>query len=232
MTTTLSHDEARRVYDRMGARHDLMSAWYEDRALDRIVEHGEFGHAHRVFEFGSGTGRFAERLLAGELPEDARYRAWDLSPRMVALARERLARFGERVEILHSDGSPPTSEPDASCDRFVSSYVFDLLSDADIDAVLAEAQRMLVPGGLLCVTSLASGCSGFAGVVGGLWSRIHAFRPTWVGGCRPIQLAPRLDPSRWRPRHVSQLAPLGLAIEVVVAERPADAGGGTPGTPG
>ena len=56
-------------------------------------------------------------------------------------------------------------------------------------------------------------------VVGGLWSRIHAFRPTWVGGCRPIELAPRLDPACWRPRHVSQLAPLGLAIEVVVAER-------------
>jgi hypothetical protein len=76
---------------------------------------------------------------------------------MVALARDRTERFGARATVVLSDGSPPLREPSEAYDRFVSCFVLDLLSDADIDAVLREAHRMLAPGGLLCLTSLATG---------------------------------------------------------------------------
>jgi len=106
---TLAPDQARRVYDRIGSLQDSQ-AFYEDRATDLLVEYGEFASARRVFEFGCGTGRFAARLLAQELPFEAAYDAVDLSPNMVRLAKERLAPFAPRVRVEVSDGGPGVPE--------------------------------------------------------------------------------------------------------------------------
>lgn len=214
----LSRDQARRVYDRIGARQDTQ-AFYEDRATAILVEHSHFGAAQRVFELGCGTGRFAQRLLSRQLPESARYRGVDLSPRMVALARERLAPFASRAEIVLSDGSPPTAEPTASCDRFVSNFVLDLLSEEDIAAVLREAHRMLQPEGLLCLSSLSTGRGLLSTLAARGWARVHAFRPALVGGCRPLDLLSWVPSQQWSIRHHAHLAPFGVPSEVVVAER-------------
>jgi hypothetical protein len=65
---------------------------------------------------------------------------------MVELAEARLVPFGSRAEVILTDGSPPTSEPATSGDRFVSNFVLDLLSEDDIGAVVREAHRILTPG--------------------------------------------------------------------------------------
>jgi ubiquinone/menaquinone biosynthesis C-methylase UbiE len=214
----LTREQARRVYDRIGAHQDSQ-AFYEDRATGLLIEHGEFGSAHRVLELGCGTGRFALRLLAEHLPADAHYRGLDLSPVMVRLAQERLAPFAARAEVVLTDGSPPAAEPTASRDRFVSSYVLDLLSEEDIAAVLREAHRILAPGGLLCLTSLSTGIGALSRFVSGTWSRVHALRPALVGGCRPLDLTAWVSSSAWLVRHHAKVAPFGVPSEVLVAER-------------
>jgi ubiquinone/menaquinone biosynthesis C-methylase UbiE len=218
LASVLSRDQARRVYDRIGARQDTQ-AFYEDRATALLIEHGDFDAAHRVLEFGCGTGRFAFRLLSEHLPADASYRALDLSPTMVRLARERLAPFGARAEVALTDGAPPTLEPPSSRDRFVSNYVLDLLSEADIVAVIGEAHRILAPGGLLCLSSLSSGEGVLSRLVSRAWSTVHAFRPALVGGCRPLDLLAWLPQGRWELRHHAKLAPYGVASEALVATR-------------
>lgn len=215
---TLTHEQARRVYDRIGARQDTQ-AFYEDRAVAILLEHGDFRSAKRVFELGCGTGRFARRLLSDYLSPTAAYRGVDLSPTMVALARGRLEPFGTRAEVILTDGSPPTIEPAASCDRFVSNFVLDLLSEADIAAVVREAHRMLVPGGLLCLTSLSIGHSVLSRSLSRLWAAVHAFSPALVGGCRPLDLLAYLPASSWVVRHRARLAPFGVPSEAIVAER-------------
>ena len=215
---TLSREQARRLYDRIGARQDTQ-AFYEDRATERILRHADFGSALRVLEFGCGTGRFAHRLLSRQLPADASYRGLDLSPTMVALARARLAPLGTRAEVALTDGSPPVSEATASRDRFVSNFVLDLLPEAEIAGVLREAQRILIPGGLLCLASLSTGAGGFSRLVARAWSRVHAWRPALVGGCRPLDLIAWLPPQQWQVRHHSKLVPFGVPSEVVVAAR-------------
>jgi ubiquinone/menaquinone biosynthesis C-methylase UbiE len=215
---TLSYEEARRVYDRIGARQDSQ-AFYEDVATGELIAHGDFEHARSVFEFGCGTGRFAEKLLRERLPPDAAYRAADQSPEMVRLAGARLAAFGERAEAVLSDGTPPRAEPAGSFDRFVSCYVLDLLSESDIDAVLTEAYRMLVPGGLLCACSLSPGHGALSKAVIGVWSLVHRLSPKLVGGCRPIALVPLLDSKDWEIVHQRALAPFGIPSEAVVARR-------------
>jgi hypothetical protein len=58
----LTHAEARTFYDRFGSRQDWQ-AFYEDAAVERLLVAGRFDLASTVVEFGSGTGRLAERLL-------------------------------------------------------------------------------------------------------------------------------------------------------------------------
>jgi len=215
---TLTHDEARRVYDRIGAGQDSQ-AFYEDRATERLLEQADFSSARSVFELGFGTGRFAETLLRDHLPEDATYRGLDLSPVMVELARGRLARFGDRVEVVCSDGGPPTSEPTAGYDRFVSNFVLDLLADAEVEATLREAHRMLLPGGRLCVASLSPGHGPGSSLVMGVWSLIHRMSPQLVGGCRPLRLPDFLTEASWRILSHDAISPFGLPLEAIVAER-------------
>lgn len=215
---TLSHQEARRAYDRIGSLQDSQG-FYEDRATALVLLHGNFSSAQWVFEFGCGTGRFALRLLEEYLSKDARYRGVDVSPKMVQLAQTRLAPHAPRAEVILTEGGPPVDEPTESYDRFVSNYVFDLLSHEDIRAVLREAHRILRPDGLLCLSGLSSG-SGFASrIMAGVVSWIQSLRPSLVGGCRPVDLLPFLRESQWQVQHHSKVVAFGISSEVVVAKR-------------
>src|SRR5688572_587336 len=99
---TLTHAEAKAVYDRFCAKQDAQ-AWYEDPAVERMLEHAAIGEARRVFEWGCGTGRLAKRLLESSAIE---YVGVDLSDTMVSLATERLAPFGARARVVKIDGEP------------------------------------------------------------------------------------------------------------------------------
>jgi SAM-dependent methyltransferase len=218
MARTLSHEQARRVYDRIGRGQDTQ-AFYEDQAVAIVLAHGGFETAERVFELGCGTGRLAERLLGSLLPPSATYRGVDLSPTMVALARARLARFGERADVARSEGGPPSDEPTAGFDRWLSHYVFDLLSVDDIAAMLREAHRMLRPGGRLCLVGLSSGIGPLSRGVARIWTGLHGWRPELVGGCRPLELLDHLSPEQWSILHHGRVAPFAVPSEAVVAER-------------
>lgn len=210
----ITPDEARRFYDRFGRAQDLQ--FFEDPALALLLERGAFDRAEAVFELGCGTGRFATRAFA-VLPPHARYVGQDVSDTMVRLSRERLSEHGARAEIRHH-GELRLPDPDGAFDRFVATYVLDLLPDEDIDAVLAEAGRVLCPGGLLCVAALTHGERGVARWLSATWGRIASWRPAWVGGCRPIHVGSRLG-SGWQLEHHERLSVMAVTSEVLVARR-------------
>lgn len=215
---TLSREEARRVYDRIGKLQDSQ-AFYEDRATDLLIAHGRFDTARRVFEFGCGTGRLALRLLSEHLPAEASYDGVDLSPTMVGLAEARLAPYSARARARVTEGGPPVEEPAGAYDRFFSTYVLDLLSDDEIAAVLRAAHRILEPGGLLCLSSLSTGAGPASRALARIWTGVHRLSPSLVGGCRPIELAGRLPPAEWKILYNARVASFAVPSEVVVAER-------------
>jgi ubiquinone/menaquinone biosynthesis C-methylase UbiE len=143
----LSREAAREFYDRFGARQDSQE-FYERPAVSGLIARLDLAHARAVVELGCGTGRLAAELLDTHLAADARYVGLDVSGTMVELARDRTARFNRRVEMRQTDGSPRIDAPDGSFDRFISSYVLDLLSPDDIASVLGEAHRVLAPGAM------------------------------------------------------------------------------------
>jgi SAM-dependent methyltransferase len=214
----LTHAQARRVYDRIGRWQDTQPI-VERRAVDELLARSAFEQAEAVFEFGCGTGRLAQRLLATRLSAGCRYLGVDVSPTMVRLARGRLTPWRDRAEVVLTDGSLRFEAADGSYDRLLSAYVLDLLSPRDIGALLGEAQRLLRPDGLLCLTSLTYGATRPARLVTGLWQRLWAVRPSVVGGCRPVELAGFLAPESWLLRERLTITSFGVSSQVVVAER-------------
>ncbi len=212
----LTHDEARRCYDRLGRLLDWQG--FDVAALRDVIDHGDFADAHAVLEFGCGTGWLAARLLAERLPPDATYLGLDVSARMVKLAGRRLAPWRDRARVVQTDGRMTLDVPSASRDRFVSTYVLDLLTTDDIDALLDEAHRVLRPGGLLCLASLTHGERGLSHGIERVWTAVHARWPKLVGGCRPIELADFVG-ARWEIRHRRRLTAFGVPSEVLIARR-------------
>ena len=84
----------------------------EEHALQRLLRPGLFNRrelalevargydAPSVLDVGGGSGRIGELMLEEGA---SRYVDVDLSDTMLGLARERLARFGEKVELVQGD---------------------------------------------------------------------------------------------------------------------------------
>jgi ubiquinone/menaquinone biosynthesis C-methylase UbiE len=216
--SALTSDQARRVYDRIGRMQDWQR-FYEDPATAELIRHGEFERARAVVEMGCGTGRFAAGLLDRHLSPDATYVGTDVSSRMIALARDRLRPWHDRASVTLVSGDDPLPVADGAADRFVSNYVFDLLLPKAMHDALAEAHRVVLAGGLLCVASLTDGEQGLARAVSRVWHRVWERWPALVGGCRPVRVLDALDSMAWEVRHRRTIAAWGITSEAVVAAR-------------
>jgi len=212
---------AQAYYDRFGKKQDSQG-FYEDPALDELVAHADFQDARRVFEFGCGTGKFAARLMGRHLPASASYCGSDISPVMVDLAKLRLEPYGDRAQVVLSDGAVRFPVPDRSVDRVVCTYVLDLLSKADIGQFFSEARRVLMPGGRVCIASLTRGVGIPSRIVSSLWMLVFRVNPALVGGCRPLDLDALVDPQAWQVLRRKVVAPFAVPSEVLVLQNKAE----------
>jgi len=212
----LSPQSAEKFYDRFGAWQDWQS-FYESAAIDRLITEGAFNKAQSVCEFGCGTGRMAELLLQNVLPPNPTYLALDISATMIGLAEKRLTPWSKRSKAIQTNDAPTLHSENHSIDRVLSTYVLDLLSEADIRTFLTEARRALKPSGMLCNVSLMYGQAPLSKAVSSVWQKIHNWRPEMVGGCRPVALRPILDESQWHIEHLSVVRRFGICSEVLVA---------------
>ena len=214
----ITHDQARHFYDRIGRGQDARPV-AERRALDALLERAAFERAAAVTEFGCGTGRFAARLLRERLPNGATYAGVDVSPHMVELARAAVAPWAGRARVELSDGAIRLPAADGACDRVVSTYVLDLLSPEDAAAFVTEARRVLRPGGLLALASLAPGRTAPARLVTSAWQAVWRLNPALLGGCRPLTLRSLLRSSDWEVRADLSVTDWFLSSDVLVAAR-------------
>lgn len=212
----LSHEEARDAYERIGTFQDRQR--YERKPLADLVQHGAFASATAVFELGSGTGALAARLLGDHLPKHATYRAVDLSDAMLRLTAKRVEPWRDRCDVIRVDGTMPLPGDDGAFDRFIATYVLDLLASSEADAIIAEASRLLRPGGLLCLAGLTHGETRMQRLVTRMWNAVWRRRPSLVGGCRPIEIEPMIG-AGWHAVHHEVVASWGVPSEVLIAER-------------
>jgi ubiquinone/menaquinone biosynthesis C-methylase UbiE len=213
----LSAPELRAFYDRFGSKQDSQG-FYEDRATSDLIAQARFENATQVFELGCGTGRFAAKLVENYLPSTAKYTGTDISSTMLELARVRLERWADRVTLeAMAEPTAPLSPGKDEVDRFVSNFVFDLLSEELIEHYLREAHRMLRQEGLLCLVSLAQGSTPLSRFVSWGWQKIYELQPRLVGGCHPINLTHYLASTHWQIEYQKVLIAFGIPSQVVIA---------------
>jgi tRNA (cmo5U34)-methyltransferase len=96
----------------------------------------------RVLDLGGGTGALAAAVLEG-LP-GARVTLLDVDPEMLAVARVRLARFGDRVSFREGSFLDPLPETDAAMASLALHHVHDLDRKTELYGAILAA---LTPGG-------------------------------------------------------------------------------------
>lgn len=214
---TLDTQKAKEFYDDFGEKQDKQS-FYEDTALTTLLDGSHMENANRIFEYGCGTGRFAAQILSENYAAGAYYLGIDISDKMVLLAKNKLESFGTRAEVKISRGETRFENDDSTVDRFVSTYVLDLLDEETIRHILTEAQRILEPNGLLCLAGVTRGVGLFSKVVMKTWETIFRMNASFVGGCRPIELLDYLHGGTWEILLHETVVSFGIASEVLVAK--------------
>lgn len=125
----------------------------------------ELGPGMRVAELGCGTGASLE-FIGPTLDGLACYDMVDLCPALLAQTRR---RAGERRNVAVHEADATTWSPAQAVDRVLISYALTMIPDWS--RVVANAQAMLAPGGLLGVVDfhLPPG-----GRLNGFWKRWFA----------------------------------------------------------
>jgi tRNA (cmo5U34)-methyltransferase len=97
----------------------------------------------RVLDLGGGTGALAA-VVAEKFPT-AQVEIWDTDPAMLAVARERCARFGGRVTLVERSFTGPLP----ACDAVVACIALHHVKDLAVKGgIYANIHRALRPGGL------------------------------------------------------------------------------------
>src|SRR4051812_14589672 len=129
------------AFDGQAARFERAPVQTDPAALDRLVRAADLPPHSHVLDAGSGPGLVGLALLeAGH-----RVMGVDLSDEMVARARTRCARFGDRAAFhRQSLYDPITGGPfDATISRYVLHHV------ADPSAFLRRQVDLIRPGGIV-----------------------------------------------------------------------------------
>lgn len=137
-----------------------------DNLLGVLIAHADLGPDDRVLDIGCGAGRVA-RPLADHLSAAGGYLGFDVSRRAVAGCRRRFAAARPDFAFHHADVRNADYNPrgaleetayvfpcaEATIDLAFATSVFTHMRLASVRHYLAEAARVLKPGGRLAFTA-------------------------------------------------------------------------------
>jgi ubiquinone/menaquinone biosynthesis C-methylase UbiE len=134
-------ERLRGLWDRYAPRYDRDMGFFERLQFRGGREWVCSQASGDVLEVAIGTGRNLHLY-----PDDVRLTGIDLSPGMLAIARQRATEQGRAVELREADAQA-LPFPDASFDTVVCTLA--LCGIPDDRAAIAEMRRVLKPGGTL-----------------------------------------------------------------------------------
>ncbi len=167
----VSRETYKWYYDKIACRYyDLLMRYCflpfggEKKCRDHLIEHIEFSPGERILDMCCGTGG-ATSAIARRAPEDCKIVGMDLSLGQITIARRR--QF-PNIEFIQGDAAG-TQFDDGCFDKvFVTHALHEMTRDVRLK-VLAEARRILKPGGKAFVLELDTSESLFVRLFAGFW---------------------------------------------------------------
>jgi cyclopropane fatty-acyl-phospholipid synthase-like methyltransferase len=212
-----------KFYDAVG--HLLMNDYYhhsfELAGMKAMIAHCEIHPGQQLLEIGPGSGFLAEQILQAQ--NDLHYTGVELSATMHASASARLAahiRDGRADLLLTENSFDFLQEWEGHVDRYIFTYVLDLLPEADIRrfASLLHARLRKQPTAKVCIVNLTYGFDPLSRIVTNTWQLLYRYLGgAAVGGCRPLQIADYFSAAAgFRVEHVESVVSTGVPSEVAV----------------
>jgi len=203
------------TWDRLAVRYGAQEH-LETRAIDAALRLAGTTPAERLVDLATGTGLVLRRLA--ERPARPR----------VAVGVDRSEDMLARVGTLPPGWSTVRADaqqvplPDAWADVVVCSYLLQLLEPGERAAVLAEARRLLRPGGtsrLVSVTTWADDRGARGRLVSRALGACARMRPAAWGGLRPLDPTGDLMAAGFAVAHRVVLPRRGYPSLVLAARR-------------
>lgn len=182
----VSQDEIGTVYDKLSGVYDIWGRLTESRARDRAIELARIEDGQDILEVAVGTGlAFYEIVKRNPHGHNV---GIDLSAGMLEKAKDRMKNLAGANYSLAIGTAFKLPAQTESVDLLVNNYMFDLITYADMERVLAEFRRVLKAGGKLILVNMTNGET----LGSKLYDFIYRLSPKIMGGCRGVQLADRL----------------------------------------
>jgi ubiquinone/menaquinone biosynthesis C-methylase UbiE len=181
-----STEQVRRVYNLWSSLYGPLAGPFERRAKLLALEQAAIQPHEEVLEVGIGPGKMLVEILK-TLVRTNRVCGIDLAPKMVEKARRLATAAGYSNFDLREADARHLPFADGTFDVLYNSYMFDVISLADIPVVLAEFQRVLKPDGRLVLVNLSKEESDKRSWWETIYGKLPGSLATYVlGGGRPV----------------------------------------------
>lgn len=207
----ITQDNIGSVYDHIAPVYDLWARLTESRARDRALELADIQDGQDILEVAVGTG-VAFFAMAEKNPGGTN-NGIDISPGMLNKAKKRLQKLSHQNWSLNTGTAFKIDVPDESVDILMNNYMFDLVSFAEMDVVIAEFKRVLRKDGKLVLVNMTQG-ERFGSHI---YAHIYRLSPKSMGGCRGVRMSSRLEGHGFRVGNREYVQQFLFPSEVVVA---------------
>jgi demethylmenaquinone methyltransferase/2-methoxy-6-polyprenyl-1,4-benzoquinol methylase len=169
-----------------------------------------------VLEVGFGTGQCLLKLRQA-VGEHGHVYGIDLSEGMLNVAQSRIinAGLGEDIE-LSCGNAIRLPYADNRFHAIYSSFTLELFDTPEIPIVLNECQRVLKPGGRMCIVAMSKKPAGSLMVK--LYEWVQQ-RYTKYVDCRPIYVEQEIRDTGFLIESVTEMSMFGLPVDVVLAKK-------------
>lgn len=174
---------ATKLYDLVAPVYERVLTPLHDLGISRVVERALGAGPESVLDVGIGPGR-GVALLSGN---GRRVVGVDASRRMLRLADQHISAERARASLTQANALALPFRS-GSFDAVVSTYLLDVVSDAEVPGVLSELVRVLSPGGRLVLGTMSLPNK----LAYGVWMAAYRALPELVGHSRPANPHPHL----------------------------------------
>jgi ubiquinone/menaquinone biosynthesis C-methylase UbiE len=211
LAVQIPQSEVGQIYDKLAGIYDLWGVLTESCARNRAIELAGIKDGSNILEIAVGTGLAFYEIVKRN--PNGKNDGIDLSQGMLRKAEKRLEKLSGAHYTLGTGTAFHLEVPDGTVDVLMNNYMFDLMTEADMDRALSEFKRVLKTDGRLVLVDMAEG-EGFGS---NLYNRIYNISPRLLGGCRGVNLSGRLTEHGFRVERREYIQQLLFPSEVILA---------------